>query len=114
MTRGAEGAVGFSSGGRVQVAPVVVDAVDTVGAGDTFSAGILDALAARGLLGAAQREELHAMPADDVATVLRRPSGLAAITVSRAGANRSEEHTSELQSRGHLVCRLLLANNKQK
>src|SRR5690625_6412607 len=23
-------------------------------------------------------------------------------------ANRSEEHTSELQSRGHLVCRLLL------
>src|SRR5690625_6947559 len=29
---------------------------------------------------------------------------------------RSEEHTSELQSRGHLVCRLLLEkkNNKQK
>src|SRR5207253_3355970 len=25
-----------------------------------------------------------------------------------AGAFRSEEHTSELQSRGHLVCRLLL------
>src|SRR5207253_7711180 len=24
------------------------------------------------------------------------------------GVNRSEEHTSELQSRGHLVCRLLL------
>src|SRR5690625_5678263 len=24
---------------------------------------------------------------------------------------RSEEHTSELQSRGHLVCRLLLAHN---
>src|SRR5690625_7008254 len=26
-----------------------------------------------------------------------------------AGHFRSEEHTSELQSRGHLVCRLLLA-----
>src|SRR5690625_4706738 len=26
---------------------------------------------------------------------------------------RSEEHTSELQSRGHLVCRLLLENKKQ-
>src|SRR5690625_5918774 len=26
----------------------------------------------------------------------------------RAGESRSEEHTSELQSRGHLVCRLLL------
>src|SRR5690625_5862286 len=25
--------------------------------------------------------------------------------------NRSEEHTSELQSRGHLVCRLLLEKN---
>src|SRR5690625_6138781 len=27
-------------------------------------------------------------------------------------AGRSEEHTSELQSRGHLVCRLLLENKK--
>src|SRR5690625_6068893 len=27
---------------------------------------------------------------------------------------RSEEHTSELQSRGHLVCRLLLAKDKSK
>src|SRR5690625_6763301 len=29
-------------------------------------------------------------------------------------ANRSEEHTSELQSRGHLVCRLLLEKKKKK
>src|SRR5690625_5456072 len=28
------------------------------------------------------------------------------------GLNRSEEHTSELQSRGHLVCRLLLEKKK--
>src|SRR5690625_6020946 len=27
---------------------------------------------------------------------------------------RSEEHTSELQSRGHLVCRLLLAKKKRE
>src|SRR5439155_6672620 len=27
---------------------------------------------------------------------------------------RSEEHTSELQSRGHLVCRLLLEKKKNK
>src|SRR5690625_6157802 len=26
--------------------------------------------------------------------------------------HRSEEHTSELQSRGHIVCRLLLENTK--
>src|SRR5207253_8401787 len=29
-----------------------------------------------------------------------------------AGSTRSEEHTSELQSRGHLVCRLLLEKKK--
>src|SRR5207253_9541580 len=28
--------------------------------------------------------------------------------------HRSEEHTSELQSRGHLVCRLLLEKKKKK
>src|SRR5437870_8624465 len=33
--------------------------------------------------------------------------------VSSAG-NRSEEHTSELQSRGHLVCRLLLEKKKRR
>src|SRR5690625_6039862 len=32
----------------------------------------------------------------------------------RAGRPRSEEHTSELQSRGHLVCRLLLEKKKRK
>src|SRR5690625_5343792 len=31
-----------------------------------------------------------------------------AIAVLGMEENRSEEHTSELQSRGHLVCRLLL------
>src|SRR5215208_8531434 len=31
---------------------------------------------------------------------------------SRAARARSEEHTSELQSRGHLVCRLLLEKKK--
>src|SRR5690554_6986204 len=30
------------------------------------------------------------------------------------GAKRSEEHTSELQSRPHLVCRLLLEKKKKK
>src|SRR2546429_6256929 len=38
-----------------------------------------------------------------------RPSGHA---VNPAHGERSEEHTSELQSRLHLVCRLLLENNK--
>src|SRR5690625_7831620 len=32
---------------------------------------------------------------------------------ANAGVRRSEEHTSELQSRGHLVCRLLLEKKKE-
>src|SRR5207253_9224945 len=40
----------------------------------------------------------------------QRLSGLALAAKER----RSEEHTSELQSRGHLVCRLLLEKKKQK
>src|SRR5439155_24275891 len=32
----------------------------------------------------------------------------------RPPARRSEEHTSELQSRGHLVCRLLLEKKKDE
>src|SRR5690625_7125790 len=35
------------------------------------------------------------------------------ISLSRtSSSSRSEEHTSELQSRGHLVCRLLLESKK--
>src|SRR2546429_804626 len=48
-------------------------------------------------------------------TVLQ-PQGLdhlyRAIVAHRAGLPRSEEHTSELQSRLHLVCRLLLEKKK--
>src|SRR2546422_5336463 len=34
--------------------------------------------------------------------------------MAKEGASRSEEHTSELQSRLHLVCRLLLEKKKKK
>src|SRR5690625_7107388 len=37
-----------------------------------------------------------------------RSAGAVAGAGSQADRDRSEEHTSELQSRGHLVCRLLL------
>src|SRR5207253_10834960 len=40
---------------------------------------------------------------------LQQPVAMAGVDVAVRGAVlRSEEHTSELQSRGHLVCRLLL------
>src|SRR5437870_7297262 len=37
-----------------------------------------------------------------------------ALEVDAFQAARSEEHTSELQSRGHLVCRLLLEKKKKR
>src|SRR2546422_8179523 len=45
--------------------------------------------------------------AESVHQVPQRPQGL-------LGSERSEEHTSELQSRLHLVCRLLLEKKKKK
>ena len=92
LTRGGEGAVGFTDSGRVQVAPERVEVVDTVGAGDTFSAGLLDALAHRSLLGPEHREQLRELPSDELAGVLRRAARLAAVTVSRAGANPPWAH----------------------
>src|SRR5687768_18263512 len=45
----------------------------------------------------------------------RRPLGVrgAVRMASDAASHRSEEHTSELQSRLHLVCRLLLEKKKK-
>src|SRR2546429_1054928 len=39
-------------------------------------------------------------------------SGLTSVIISLLLVRRSEEHTSELQSRLHLVCRLLLEKKK--
>src|SRR3989442_4204060 len=44
--------------------------------------------------------------------VARKPSGLDLTQAAALPLGRSEEHTSELQSRPHLVCRLLLEKKK--
>src|SRR5687768_18509106 len=54
----------------------------------------------------------------DIATLGSRPEGgtpppAQSVQCSSCGP-RSEEHTSELQSRLHLVCRLLLEKKKKK
>src|SRR3712207_6874117 len=43
-------------------------------------------------------------------SILASTDGAAVFAILR-GSTRSEEHTSELQSRQYLVCRLLLVNN---
>src|SRR3712207_8282238 len=44
----------------------------------------------------------------------RNRFGRAAVSLSAGTTQRSEEHTSELQSRQYLVCRLLLEKKKQQ
>src|SRR5436305_11280976 len=41
------------------------------------------------------------------------PADLLHYTLPRSAGSRSEEHTSELQSRPHLVCRLLLEKKNE-
>src|SRR5687768_18034069 len=65
---------------------------------------------------------LHdALPICSVAVPSTTPTGGSRPTISRPATRsspgsipRSEEHTSELQSRLHLVCRLLLEKKKKK
>ncbi len=91
VTRGGEGATAWTREGRVDVRAPRVDVVDTVGAGDSFMAGLIDGVWEAGLLGAAQRAQLAAMDLDTVSGILERCTRIAAITVSRAGANPPTE-----------------------
>src|SRR5690625_6454969 len=52
-------------------------------------------------------------PLGDRAVELLRPNWSVEVCRCAIVPLRSEEHTSELQSRGHLVCRLLLAKKKR-
>ena len=86
ITNGVAGATGWTSTRPpVSRPPFPVEVVDTVGAGDAFTSGLLDALARRDLLAPASLAAL-----DDAATlagVLDDASRIAGITCSRAGAN---------------------------
>jgi fructokinase len=84
VTRGAQGAWAWTAQQHVAAAPVPVQVVDTVGAGDTFQAALLTALAERGLL---QRDALKQLSADALRAVLAFAAQAAAITCSRRGAD---------------------------
>lgn len=84
VTRGGEGAWAWTARDQVATPPVPVDVVDTVGAGDTFQAALLAALAERGLL---SRAALAAIGTADLQAVLRFAARAAAITCSRRGSD---------------------------
>jgi fructokinase len=87
VTFGGKGAVAVSDGGAVEAVAPQVEVVDTVGAGDSFMGALIDGLWEHGLLGADRRDALNAVDPATVQRVLDRCCTVAAITVSRAGAN---------------------------
>jgi fructokinase len=89
VTHGSEGAIGYSKNHRVTVMPQKVTVVDTVGAGDTFNAGILASLHEQGLLTKAAIGDLSE---DAIRQALALGAKAAAVTVSRAGANPPWRH----------------------
>ncbi|TGP22685.1 MULTISPECIES: carbohydrate kinase [unclassified Mesorhizobium] len=89
VTHGSEGAVGYSKEHKVTVVPQKVKVVDTVGAGDTFNAGILAALHEQGLL---TKAAIGGLPEDAIRKALELGAKAAAVTVSRAGANPPWRH----------------------
>ena len=88
VTRGPDGATWFADHAMVDIASLPVEVADTIGAGDTFGAAMIDALWDRG--------PLADLPADEIADVLAHAARAAAVTVSRPGAD--PPYRSELES----------------
>ena len=90
ITRGADGLVGVTADGVVEVPGIKVSVVDTVGAGDTVGAIIVEAVVQRGVLN---------LTGSNLKEVLHRAAVAAAITCSRAGAQppRAFELTEALE-----------------
>ncbi|MHA7159262.1 carbohydrate kinase family protein [Glutamicibacter endophyticus] len=84
---GSRGCWGVVRAGDAEHASPVVEVVDTVGAGDTFTAALLCWLAEHQMLGAENRQALHELSVPELRQALDFASQAAAVTVSRAGAN---------------------------
>ncbi|MFF1546327.1 carbohydrate kinase [Streptomyces sp. NPDC058291] len=83
ITLGSDGALASLDGERLRVPAVRARVVDTVGAGDSFTAGLLHHLGAHGLLGG----RLDGLGLDEVAAACRFGAQVAALTCSVAGPN---------------------------
>jgi fructokinase len=86
VTLGGRGAYAWSRAGmEVGVRARPVDLIDTVGAGDSFTAGLIDALHRRSALG--NDAALDHLTVHDLRAVLEHAGLVAAITCSRRGAD---------------------------
>ena len=89
ITKGSNGVEAFTKQFALHTSSVVVKVVDTVGAGDTFTAGFLAALSTAGKLNKAAIAKLDEVTVRDAVNFAARA---AAITVSREGANPPWAH----------------------
>ena len=90
VTRGKDGATAFlADGTQVSVPSERAEVVDTVGAGDTFNAGVLAKLSQMGLL---SKHAVQGIAPAQMQEVLAHGAKVAAVTVSRAGANPPWAH----------------------
>ncbi|QIK75412.1 PfkB family carbohydrate kinase [Nocardioides piscis] len=87
VTRGPRGAAWFARDVRVEVPPVAVEVVDTIGAGDTLGAAAVDALWRLGVVGPGAAERLIGLTPGVVEDVLGFATRAAGVTVSRPGAD---------------------------
>jgi fructokinase len=88
VTRGRSGAVWYAEGRRVEVRATETEVADTIGAGDTFGAGVIDALWDADALGG----RLTGLEPEQIEVVLRHAARAAAVTVSRPGADPPYRH----------------------
>lgn len=84
ITKGAAGADAYTRDGKVSVNGIDVTVADTVGAGDTLSAGLLVSLEHQGLL---DKASIASLTPSQIRACVSYGVEAAAITVSRAGAN---------------------------
>ncbi len=84
ITEGSKGARGITAAHEVFVAATKVTPVDTVGAGDTFNAGVLASLHERGAL---VKSAIGSLGEDALREAVGLATRAAAVTVSREGAN---------------------------
>jgi len=96
-----QGAMAVCAAGEARVPTRAVQVVDTVGAGDSFTVGLLDSLWGLGLLGAPRRAELAGIGIDALTAVLEAGSATAALTVGRAGADLPDRAALAAASQRH-------------
>jgi fructokinase len=85
-TRAGAGSYAVCAGSEVWRPAVPIDLVDTVGAGDSFTAGLLEGLCRADLIGGARRQALAAIDEATLTSVVDAAALAAAITCSRPGA----------------------------